>query len=94
MKVTFPALSSGWLRQLHTLNVDENDLEDLPPEIGSCRHMKILSVHGNKLSGLVSCRAANEPSAMFSQSRRRPLLGPLLGPTTNFTNTHRRLTFI
>lgn len=51
MKVTFPALSSGWLRQLHTLNVDENDLEDLPPEIGSCRHMKILSVHGNKLSG-------------------------------------------
>ena len=41
----------GWLRRLHTLNVDENDLEELPPEIGSCRHMKILSVHGNKLSG-------------------------------------------
>ena len=47
-------LSIGWLRKLHTLNVDENDLEDFPPEIGSCRNMKILSAHGNKLTGLVA----------------------------------------
>merc|ERR1719204_1067394 len=44
--------SIGLCRRLHTLNIDDNDVEFLPKELGSCIGLKILSAHGNRLHAL------------------------------------------
>ena len=44
--------SIGLCRKLHTLNIDDNDVECLPKELGSCVSLKILSAHGNRLHTL------------------------------------------
>ena len=44
--------SIGLCRKLHTLNIDDNDVECLPKEVGSCVSLRILSAHGNRLHTL------------------------------------------